>query len=239
MKDSTFETGQITKLRQIERARMKRGLSGLRMELQELILRLQSDGVAGKSVAGKSKDPRETQAKWLWDKGWGRELGFDSFGDYLATISGVPEKLTAGDERFPELVLVDTRVGVTMACELLGVDYNGIDETFVNHDNAIARTEKVYWMRTHDGKRNRGKSVRTCRSEFAKNEFGLTVHEGLALFAQRSELFRDWGMDLPSSVLCERRENAASLHWFNWCPRLGWCWGGRVGSNNGSASRME
>jgi len=42
MRDSTFTIDQIAKLREIERARMRRGEPGLREELQTLISRLQS-----------------------------------------------------------------------------------------------------------------------------------------------------------------------------------------------------
>jgi hypothetical protein len=231
MKDSTFEIDQIAKLREIERARMRRGEPGLREELQSLILRLQSGG-----VGPKSDDPRVVQAKRLWDKGFGKELGFDSFDAYLATIPEVPEVLKVHDELFPELVLVDARVGITKSCELLGIDYEGDDDTFVDYDLQKVRCEKTYWVRLQDGERNRGNSVHTSRSGFIEGEIGLTVHEGLAFFAQNDATFVDRGMDLVGSVCRGNRHHAAYLSSF-YGPKLLVNSGGRGDPLYGASSR--
>lgn len=233
MKNTSFTIDQIGKLREIEKKRIKSGESGLRGEVQELVKRLTSGG-----VCPKSDDPRIAQAKVLWDKGWGRELKIDSFDAYLAMIPEVPETLTS-DDRFPELVLVDSRIGIVKTCELLSIYFGGNDQTFEDFDLKKTRAEKVYWMRAQDGKKNRNKSISTSRSAFASDELGLTVHEGLAFFVQNPETFRKWGMDLIGSVRCDRRDYAAWLGWFSGRPGLRWDFDGRGSPGYGSASRRE
>lgn len=222
-------TGQIKQLLEIDHAG-----PGIRAEVQELITRLTSGG-----VGVKTNDPRVTQAKRLWDKGFGRELGIDSFEHYLANIPVIPESLLAHDERFPELVLVDTGLGITKICELLGIAYCGDDQTFEDFDPKQARTEKVYWIRLQDGKKNRNKSIQTCRKEFAQDELGLTVHEGLAFFVQNPKSFRSFALDLSGSVRRDARRFAAYLDWFGGRPRLGWYFDGDVDPGYGAGSRRE
>jgi len=240
MQDSRFEIDQVSKLREIERARIKRGEPGLRTEIQALIMRLQSGG-----VGPKSDDPREVQAKRLWDKGFGRDVDseayayIDDFDSYLRSIPEIPESLTAHDDRFPEIILVDARLGIVKICEILDIEYDGTDQTFEDFDPKKARTEKVYWIRLQDGKKNRNKSVRTCRSEFAKDELGLTVHEGLARFAQNPESFRSFALDLAGSVYRDDRDYAAYLNWFNDRPLLYWYFDENENSHCGSGSRRE
>lgn len=224
-------TKQVKQLCEIDNAG-----PGIRVEVQELIQRLTSGG-----VGPQSDDPRFVQAKRLWDKGFGREQKMSSFEEYLATIPEVPEDLEAHDDRFPLLALVDARLGLVMTCVLLGVGFAGDDGTFEDFDPKKARTEKVYWIRAQDGKKNRGKSVRTCRSEFVKDEFGLTAHEGLALFAQNPEIFWYWSMDLTDSVDRESRDRSACLEEFSgrYRYRLGWDWNGHEHPDYGSVSRRE
>ncbi|TSC71641.1 MAG: hypothetical protein G01um101438_984, partial [Parcubacteria group bacterium Gr01-1014_38] len=66
-----FTNDQIAELRALEKARVRRGGSGFRPEVQELITRLKEGGVG----APDTDDPFLVQSKILWDKGWGRELG--------------------------------------------------------------------------------------------------------------------------------------------------------------------
>jgi hypothetical protein len=229
MQDSTFEIDQINKLREIERARMKRGEPGLRTEIQALIMRLQSGG-----VGTKSDDPRITQAKRLWDKGFGEKL--DSF---LASIPEIPETLKPHDERFPLLVLVVARLGITKSCRLAGLKYNGATPPFEDFDPKKARTAQVYWMRCQDGRRNRGKSVKACRDSFAKDELGLTTMEGVALYVQNPEVIREHYLDLPSSVSDVGPGGSACLGYWGGEPELYWARRDDEISYYGSASRRE
>jgi len=207
-----FTTKQLKQLLEIDSAG-----PGIRAEVQELISRLTSGG-----VGAKTDDPREAQAKKLWDKGFGRELGIESFDAYLATIPGIPEYLTEDETVhvwYPELVLVDARLDIEKICELLGIipDFN---QTFEDFDPKKARTEKVYWVRLQDGKLNRNKSVQTCREKFKKYELGLTLHEGLAFFAQNPGAFLNWAMAITGSVNRSNRNRAAQLSWFHDRPKL-------------------
>lgn len=236
MEDSTFTIDQIGKLREIERARMKHGGFGLRSDLQALIMRLQSGG-----VGPKSDDPREIQAKRLWDKGFGREQGFDSFDAYLATIPEIPEAYMAPDDRFPELVLVDARLGLEKTCELLGVDFDYEDQSFEDFDPKKARTDKVYWIRAKNSEKIRRKSVcvRSVQFTNAGCELGLTAHEGVALLAQNPEGFRGCAMDLPGSVMRDDRMSVAFLHWVRERPELFCHFHDHDSSSCGSAFRTE
>lgn len=227
-----FTTRQMKQLLEIDTAG-----PGIRAEVQELITRLTSGG-----VGVKTDDPREVQVKRLWDKGFGRVLKMVSFDEYLSTIPEIPAALIAPDDRFPELTLVDARLGIVKMCEILDIDYvthGGTDETFEDFDPKHARTEKVYWVRLQDGKKNRNKSVRTCRSEFAKGEIGLTVHEALAFFAKYPEGFRNFGLDITDSVLRGNRDRAAYLRWFDARPRLYWSLVAYEYPFYGSGSRWE
>ena len=146
-----------------------------------------------------SGDPRAIQTEKLWERGFGES--FDSFEDYLATIPKIPKKLKADDERFPLLVLVDTRLGVTKSFKLAGLNYTADDQACredviggLNYDpddeicreNVIeakkARTEQVYWMRCHDGRKSR-KKMRSIR-----NELDLTAKEGIAIYIQNPKV---------------------------------------------------
>lgn len=203
MKDSTFTIDQLGELRLIEKARIKKGKSGLRTELQALITRLKSGG-----VGIKTDDPREAQANLLYNWGFG---GNCSFAAFLATIPEIPEALKADNARFPELVLVDTRLPISKICKLLGIEFSGNDETYVDFDPKMAKTDKVYWIRVQDGYKNIGKSVRTCRESFAEDEVGLSVYEGLALFVQNPKGLKGRVVDLPGSVYRGDRGAAAYL----------------------------
>ncbi len=219
-------TKQIKQLIEIDTAG-----AGIRAEVQALITRLTSGG-----VGPQSDDPRIAQAKRLYDKGFGGEM---SFQQYLDSIPVIDEKLLAEDERFPLLVLVDSQVSIVQICELMGINFSGGYQAFEDFDPKKARLEKVYWMRAQDGKKNRNKSIRTCRNEFASDELGLTAHEGLALFVQNSEIFLNCGMELAASVYSDRRDHSAFLHWFNDRPALYWYFDGDSAPRCGSGSRRE
>lgn len=256
MSDTSFTTDQIVRLREIERARLKRGASGLYEPLKNLIARLES-GAADVVV---STDERVRQAKVLWDKGFGRELLFESFDDYLLSIPQIPEALKTKDEHFSELMLVDARADLERVCDLLCVDYDGDELTFQDIKNPRSgevcsddgdfsfevfenlkkpKNKGVYWIRAQDGRKNNGKSVRVCRKHFAEGEVGLTDHEGLAFFVQNPESLKGRGMDLPGSVDCVGV--AACLCWFDELPRLDSKCDGEEDEhpNFGAASRRE
>ncbi|MBI4434919.1 hypothetical protein HY635_03865 [Candidatus Uhrbacteria bacterium] len=238
---------QITQLRELERARMKREGVGYGVELQAFLTRLKSGGVAPGATrppAGKrrgkaklpTRDPRIlTQAKRLWDKGWatkmldeGGQPRYRTFADYLASIPDLPTFPDTYDARFPHLVLVDQRVQIVEACQMLGVKFGGNDHTFVPFDPAHSVKALVYWIRIQDGKLHRGHKPSVCRTEFAQHgdEVGLEAHEGLALYAQSPDLLEiNTAMDLTGSVHADNRGLSASLkRWADDGVKLHWHW---------------
>jgi len=193
-------TGQIRELIDIDRAN-----GGIRDELQELIVRLTAGG-----EDAKTDDPRVVQAKVLWNKGFGRELGFDLFQSYLATVPEIPDNLQLDDERFPLLVLVDGRVSISKACNFTDLAYLGHDWLFRPHAPDMAKSG-IRWMRCQCGWKNRGMSVRTCRESFAKDEVGLDAIEGVALYAQYPEVVNGHHADLPNAVTIDFDGMVATL----------------------------
>ncbi|MBI4450322.1 hypothetical protein HY634_04640, partial [Candidatus Uhrbacteria bacterium] len=159
MKDTSFNVDHVAELRRIEKARLRRGEPGLGPELSALIARLTSGGVSASDSQRprKSKaklpprDPRIIQqAKRLWNKGWGTVMedsyGFQrhhTFAGYLASIPDLPTFPETYEARFPHLVLVDRRVQVVEACQMLGVQFGGDNSTFVPYDPAKSVTALV------------------------------------------------------------------------------------------------
>jgi hypothetical protein len=217
-------TKQIKQLIEIDGAG-----SGIRAEIQAVITRLTSGG-----VGVKTDDPRVAQAKRLYDNCF---AGESSFAEYLATIPPVPDFPEGYAERFPELVLVDARLTITKICGLLGIEFPGHDGTYVDFDPKTAKTDKVYWVRMQDGRKNNGKSIRACRDSFAEDEVGLSAYEGLAFFVQNPEGLKGRGMDLGGSVHRDDHVHVAYFHWFYERPKLRWYLGGHEYPDYGSASR--
>jgi hypothetical protein len=233
MEDSTFTIDQITDLRLIEKARIKTGGPGLRTELQALITRLKSGG-----VGIKTDDLRETQAKRLYDKGFG---GILSFQEYLTLIPVIPEALKVYNDRFPELALVDAHLPIAKICELLGIrviDNGAHAHAYADFDPKTVKTDKFYWIRAQDGRKNNFKSVRACRKFCAKDEVGLSIYEGLVLFVQNPEGLKLRAMDLIGSIRRGCRDTAVYLSWFV-CPELHWHPDRLEAANYGSATRLK
>ncbi|MFH1099219.1 MAG: hypothetical protein V1723_04885 [Candidatus Uhrbacteria bacterium] len=253
-----FDKGQIGQLIEIDAARIRRGAPGIGSEVHELIVRLTSGGVGvpnparGRKRKGAAKlpdrDPRIlAQAKTLWDKGWAAAMLDDDgnpryriFADYLATIPEIPVFPDGYNARFPRLILVDQRIVLTKACQLLGVKYDGNDQAFVPHDPAQAVTTSVYWMRCQDGRIHQNRKPADCRTEFAAHgdEVGLSAFEGLSLYAQHPEVIDGHFVDLPGSFRTDDRGDCAYLRrWGVGVVRLVWSWGDDANPSYGSASR--
>lgn len=232
-----FDLDHVAQLREIQKARLKNGEPGIGREVEELIRRLTSGG-----VAGKSDNLRTIQAKRLWDLGVGRELGFADFAAFLAMTPKVPPLLCLPDEKFPLLVLVEPRLPLKMLCVLGNVDFDGDDNTFQPWDARCMRQRQPYWIRMQDGRKNRGRSVADCRESFARNECGLTALEGVSAYLQHPEVVADLkgpdghAIDLSGSVNREDRAYAAYLDVLGGQAKLGWCWRGDAVSRCSSAS---
>ena len=170
-------TGHIKQLIEIDNVG-----HGIRAEIQALIAQLTLGG-----VGTKVNDIRVEQAKNLWDKGFGREQGYKSFEDYLLSIPYIPKDLVVDDDNFPNLVLVDARLGIEQTCKLLRVDpYSVSDEDSISYREEN-QDERVYWMRAQSGWRNRRTNYAgaKCFRDFerSQSEDGLTANEALALYA--------------------------------------------------------
>ena len=180
-------------------------------------------------------DPRIAQAKILWDKGFGRELKMSSFEEYLASIPVVPSRPSI--EYFDRLVLVERRVTLVAACRLSSLKFGGNDNIFVPFDLNETRPDSVYWMWSHDGRRNRNRRPSDCRDAFQTGEIGCDAHEGVAIYAQDHAVINGHNMDLPGSVYVERSDVCARVGHWSGELQLYWFWGDRAIPFCGSASR--
>ena len=229
-------TGQIKRLLEID----SEGL-GIGEEVQELILRITSGGVAG--IFG---DPRVIQAKRYWDLGAGQKLDKKSFKEYLAEIPEIPAGLLSDDPAYPYLVLVEPRIGLTKLCRLGNVAYEGDDNTFVPYDDRHADPTQPSWTRIQDGRRNRNRPSNECRQSFAKDELGNTGLIGVCAYLQHPGVVTDLyqgdkghAMDLPGSVRRGKRDQSLCLYVQDGRAELIWYFNDSASPRYGSASRRE
>lgn len=180
---------------------------------------------------------RSAAAFKLYDAGWGRELGFNSFEDYLGTIPPVPDFPAGWRGRFDRTVLVDARLPLKKMCGLLEIEFLGDEDTWVDYVPEKTKHD-VYWIRCQDGRKNHGRNVRDCRKAFAAYEVGLTAIEGIALFAQDRSVLDDHFPELPGSVL-RRRGLVAFLRLWKEGPSIDWIPSGHTDPRFGAASRGE
>lgn len=235
-----FGLSHIKQLTEIQDTRNRRGQPGIGPEVEELIRRLTSGG-----VAGKTDDVRIVQAKRFWDLGIGRALGKDDFEAYLATIPEIPTELVQDDADYPLLVLVEPRLGLKRLCDLGSVEFSGDDKRFIEHDARHRELMEPTWICAQDGRKNRNRAVRDCRASFAKDELGLTALQGVCTYLQHPESVSDTDresghiMDLSGPVLRVVRESAATLWLRSGRAMLGWRLDGEARPKYGSASRRE
>jgi hypothetical protein len=236
-----FSLDLVSQLTEIHNAGVRRGKPDLVGDaVVELISRLTSGG-----VAGKFDDIREVQAKRYWDLGVGRELGFSSFEAYLASIPQLPTAFNVDNTEFPIRVLVETRIGLKRLCEIGNIAFEGNDETFIAYDERYSEFKQPTWIRIQDGRKNRNRSVKDCRKNFAKYERGLTALRGVCAYLQHAEVVSEWTkdgahvMDLSGSVLSEIRGFAAFLGVDEGRAKLYWHWLDFARSKYGSASSRE
>lgn len=249
-----FTNDQVAELRTLEKVRVRRGGSGFRQDVQELINRLKDGGVGAPDTA----DPFLVQSKVLWDKGWGRELQIKTLDEYrnslqTAGLVAKPERPTDLPDHLNRLVLWDRRpllikqdgkehVSLVKACHLLGVFFSGTDDTLIQHEETPEITDPVRWVWCHDGRKNRGKAPRDCRTDFTRPEVGLEAIGGLFLYAQDQTVIGGGGserhiIDLPGSVRRDSPERCAYLgHWRDEVG-LRWDWDGYADPGYGSGSR--
>jgi hypothetical protein len=261
MSRELFDLDQIVQLQEVQKARLRAEGRGIRAEVQELITRLTSGGVGTEDTT----DSFLVQSKVLWDKGWGRELGFGKLDAYRRSLeqeglSTTPERPPDMPDHLNRLVLWDRRplfvredagkgtmlerVSLVKACRLLGVSCSGDDGTLIQHEATPEITVPVRWVWCQDGRRNRNRKPVDCRQSFVRPEVGAEALTGLFLYAQEPAVIGGEGdawhtMDLPGSVHRDDPSYCACLGLWSDGPRLYWDWGDEADPKYGSASRWE
>ena len=144
---------------------------------------------------------REEQAKVLYEKGWGEQLGITPFAEYLKTIPEIPLWPLEWAARFDQTILVDARLGVSQICSKLGVlNADTSDDQIFDFDSSKAMTDPVYWINCHDGQHNRCKTFVEYQNNWGADEVGLNVYEGLCFFAQNRLVLSRHYLDFPGST---------------------------------------
>lgn len=205
---SRLTIGQIGQLIEIDRAGV-----GIGDHVQELIARLTSGGVAGKMT-----DTRLTQAKCLWDRGFGCDpsVKVESFGVYLAGIPEIPESLVADDTKLPFLSLCDPRPGMLRACQLLGIQHEELgyhEESSEPFDDRFTLPTAPFWIRHDDGRKNRNRRPDHCRDELVGDVIAGTAMEGIFAYAHHTDIIKEgeYTIDLPRTVHRDDRVGCAYL----------------------------
>jgi len=211
-----FGVGHVAQLSEIQNARLRRGMPGIGSHVEDLIARLTSGG-----VAGRSDDPRIVQAKRLWDLCADGELGAATFDEYLVTIPSIPLCLLGGEGRlaeFPYLVLEEPRVPIKRLCEFCGIDHR--DDEFRPAHEPFADPKKPHWLRLNNGRKNLGRKTDQTLlwATVASCEIPLTALQGVCAYLQHSTILVDGSpngspmiMDLAGSISHEFDDAIAVL----------------------------
>jgi hypothetical protein len=182
---------------------------------------------------------RQTLA--LWERGFGQALAFSSLDHYRAVIPLSPRN--PDPSRFDRLVLVDRRVPISIACQILGVDLHVNASELVDIELPSGkRGSPVGFIWCQDGRRRRGSDVPSVLQSLpSSDEAGLTAIEGLCLYAQDRFVLThpgDLSMELPltssrSYMMQRTRLRRAGMNHVE----LDWTGGGVMDSYGGVATR--
>jgi hypothetical protein len=189
--------------------------------IQEIIARLTSGG-----IEGKTDDVRVQQAKRLWDKGMGRtrfgsKADYKSFEGYLATIPEIPAGLLPHDPEFPLLVLVDPRLGLAKSCKRFNIKFEELgysDADVASCDDRHATPSQPHWVRVHDGRKNHNRAPNDYRKDYTEDEvYAMTAMVAIHAFVQYPGII-EAGVHIlgcHGSVHAENRDHCAYLEaWF-------------------------
>jgi hypothetical protein len=186
------------------------------------------------------------KARTVWMKLGERVFGvsFEQYlngTDNLEAIPALPDWPASHVTVFDRDVLVDgrviERVGLRETCRLVGVLYNGRNDTFVAYDQARAKTG-VRWMHAQTGRKNRNRAPADCRKSFVDVEVGMDVNEGVFAYVDDPFVVNDHHMDLPGSVH-HIGQGTPYIGDFDDGPELRWNFGASADPRYGSASRAE
>jgi hypothetical protein len=122
------------------------------------------------------------------------------------------------------LVLLEPRLGLTKACELIGVAFGGDDQTLVAFDERHITSKEPKWVRMHDGRRNHNHQPSVCRSELKDGEFSGTDIVGICAYLHYPDCVCEGEhvMDLPGSVNVRYRGHCAYLKVWGGQVKLSW-----------------
>ncbi|MBI4033009.1 MAG: hypothetical protein HY377_00600 [Candidatus Blackburnbacteria bacterium] len=122
--------------------------------------------------------------------------------DYLASLPKFEAQPEAFKGRFDIPVVVETRIPVVRQCELAGIGYHLSDLEVADwpQDPQGYKTPNVpyvTWMQ--DGSGNRGESVDKVRGEFAGDERGATIFDGVSFCIAHPQILENHYIDLPGT----------------------------------------
>jgi hypothetical protein len=138
---------------------------------------------------------RMKQGKVLIAHGFHTQLGLSEEA-YLQTLPKFEPQPEEYKGRFDIPVLVDPRVD--LLDQHKSVNLKGVINR-VDLENLVEVPDKPYVMWTHDGRRNRQKSVVEAQAGFADDEVGSTQLEVTALFLQHPDVFEGHALYAPNS----------------------------------------
>ncbi len=132
------------------------------------------------------------QARRYYTAGWREYSSTLYFGDYLTQCPHIPMEMRVYDQRYPYLVLVDSRPGLDAICAMLRVDKRDMvspNETLI--------LDRPYWIRCHRGWRNRDKCpIKLAERLDPSSEMPLSIIEALSLYAQHPRIMKSVDIDI-------------------------------------------
>lgn len=191
-------TEQIRTILELDRAR-----DGIGDLVQQFLM-----NIAATEANSNIGDIRIAQARILWNLGWGIELGYTSFEDFLATVPGLPKWPDEYKTHFDQAILVyaPDKLSLVTACHLTGISVARNVDNVVPYYSFQEKRE-VYWIYCQSGRRHCRKSAQYCRKSCAKFEIGLSAFEGVSLFAQDRSVLCGKSRGEPLGLPGSTREN--------------------------------
>lgn len=228
--DAPLTTDMLSELISVDKHIRELGRAGIEKEIQYVVDELETGG----SLLSHG-NPRIIQARRLWDIGFGKALGYTDFKSYLETIPSAPRETQISPEKFPELVLVDSRLEPQHICLLLGIVKHGW--RMGGMTAPVVKERPVYWIFCQNGERYLGKSVRNAKNLFEDGEVGLNEIEGLALTTQTPYILEDHYIDLPKTEHEFMENQVACLGTWGKTLGLRWRWNDYEDPRCGTATK--
>lgn len=212
-----LDTSMIGELITQDLVLQSRGTSGLGSAIRAVIdaSRIHSDVMV-------TIDPTMIHARRLWDAGFGKVLGFDSFETYARLLPAVPHNLRSEPDGFEHLLLIDARVSVEQTAKLLGVTIEGSSATA--QQESLRAVGEAYWTRLSHAPHHVGKSVIDASSAVQPTERGATIAEALMLMVQSPSILHDRYLDCPQDSHEGFANSVASIGIWNDAVQIRYRW---------------